>query len=100
MQQIHNSKFASNGQNLSQVLKQLRFQGDYHLASTVWADNDRAWEHAKEVLLQMDGEQTVELMGHLFACCLSALQVTPSTYSSFEFARRAMLLCKECGNAF
>ena len=61
----------------------MQYQGDYHLASTVWANNNRAWVHAKEVLLQMDGEQVLEFVEKLFDCCLSALQVTPSTCCSF-----------------
>ena len=81
------------------MLQQLHYQGDYHLASTVWADNDRAWEHAKEVLLQMSAEQMVDFLKHLFDGCLSALQVTPPAFNSFNSARRAMPLCKEYGSS-
>jgi len=60
------------------VLRQLQYQGSDHLASTVWADNDRAWEHARGVLVQMDRDDMVDFLGQAFECCMCATQVSPT----------------------
>lgn len=57
------------------MLRQLQYQGSDNLASTVWANNDRAWEHARQVLVQMDRDEMVEFLGQAFECCMCATQV-------------------------
>ncbi len=55
---------------------QLVYFGPSHMASTVWTDNDRAWEHARAVLLQTGREEMLDFLEQAFMCCLCATQVS------------------------
>jgi hypothetical protein len=59
-----------------EVLRQLRYQDSDHLSSTIWTDNDHAWEHARQLLVQMDREEMLEFVDQIFGCCMCATQVS------------------------
>lgn len=61
-----------------EVLRQLKYQDSEHLSSTIWTDNDHAWEHARRLLVQMDREEMTNFLDQIFECCMCGTQVALS----------------------